>query len=375
MLDVKKISWKYKSLTTLLVSLFFVGLWWLSIFILTLILINFLFTMLIKNINKAKYTNIFKLFKWSLHSIIIFFVFRAFIADIFYIPSISMEDTLYERDIILVNKLTYGPILPNIFDKFFKNTVSKKQIRLTGLTNVKQGDVLVSKDLEKNKFLVKRCVGLPGDTFEISNRQIYTNNSLYKDGKTIKDLYSFQVKDKDSFYSKINSLNIKIKRFQNNRFGGLLSAQTIEDLNNYIYSCHKDLGFYETKRKLFPRLLHRSFIYGWTLDNYGSILIPKKGTTIELDDYNFMIYLNILKKYEGVKIKRNKKGVFLDGKLALNYTFKKNYYFLMGDNRKRSIDSRFWGFIPEERIIGKVSCVLFSHKNNKFQWGRLFKSV
>jgi signal peptidase I len=113
----------------------------------------------------------------------------------------------------------------------------------------------------------------------------------------------------------------------------------------------------------------------WTLDNLGPILIPKKGMVIPINAETHFLYKRILKQFEKCLIIKKSDSYFLNKKKITNYTFKQNYYFMMGDNRKGTIDSRTWGFLPEANIVGKVQCVLFSNYQDKFQWNRLFLST
>ena len=107
----------------------------------------------------------------------------------------------------------------------------------------------------------------------------------------------------------------------------------------------------------------------------GAIIIPKKGMRISLNTETFALYNRIINSSENCKIKDIDGVYYIDDKKTTNYTFKQDYYFMMGDNREGTQDSRAWGFVPEENIIGKVQCVLYSNYQDEFQWDRLFKSV
>ena len=110
----------------------------------------------------------------------------------------------------------------------------------------------------------------------------------------------------------------------------------------------------------------------WTFDNLGPILIPKKGMVIPINAETHFLYGKILKLFEKCILTKKSDAYFVNEKEITTYTFKQNYYFMMGDNRKGTIDSRAWGFLPESNIVGKVQCVLFSNQYGEFQWGRLF---
>ena len=122
---------------------------------------------------------------------------------------------------------------------------------------------------------------------------------------------------------------------------------------------------------LYPREGHVK----WTIDNYGPILIPFKGMEINLNNSNYAIYKRTINQLEGHKLIKSEGGFYLDGVAINKYTFRNNYYFMMGDNRNNSNDSRYWSLVPGQNIVGKASFVLFSNDWNGFKWSRLFKKI
>jgi signal peptidase I len=120
--------------------------------------------------------------------------------------------------------------------------------------------------------------------------------------------------------------------------------------------------------------------YGWNVDNFGPVIIPKKGWTVKLDSLNFPIYGRAIAVYEHNTVKVNGKDIFINGKKADTYTFKMNYYWMMGDNRHNSTDSRYWGFLPEDHVVGKALFTWMSIDStasfaNKIRWSRLFRGI
>jgi signal peptidase I len=387
-----KIKWKYLILITALLLLGILGLCWLSIVILTVSLlyigINYLIALLHYNFLKKLCNGVFSFLMMMIIAISI----RVFTADIYLIPSSSMENTLYRNDVVMVNKLKYGPSLPqspyeipwvNLFYYLkdnSKETIQKKvwkPKRLSGLSSIKQGDVVVFKKNDDGSFFVKRCVAVAGDHFKIVNAQIYTNNNLFNTPKGILGKYTFKLKNKTAFNKTVYYINIKTDFFskKNNSNWKTAALSYLEagklKHSNSIDSLHLMLAAFPIKSKMFPWYQDKK----WTLDNYGAIIIPKAGMQIQLTRDNFNLYKFIMKEYEKVNIIKKENVFLINDKKISTYTFKKNYYFMMGDNRNDSYDSRYFGFIPEEKIIGKVTNILFSYKDDSFQWNRFFKKI
>jgi len=312
--------------------------------------------------------------------------------DIYKIPSSSMENMLYPGDVIVVNKLKYGPKLPQspfeipwVNLAFYMNKDARARMKETwwdyirwgGITKIKQGDVFVFNSIWKKEFiLVKRCVGLPGDTLRIKKGEIYTNSIVYNSPETVENNCSFYIKNKKTLYKIIDSLPIEgyiNYDYRKPNYGSaIFSKLEFEFLQkrNCIDLVNKNLDLYNPQNKLIKTPTSQ-----WTLDNLGSIVIPKKGMEIELNPENFMLYEKVMCLLEKNTVSEKEGAYFINGKKATTYKFKQNYYFMMGDNRKETSDSRYWGFLPETNIIGKVQCILFSNKNDEFQWNRLFKML
>lgn len=313
--------------------------------------------------------------------------------DIYKIPSSSMENMLYPGDVIAVNKLKYGPKLPrspfeipwvNLGFYMNKNARARMKetwwdyVRWEGTTTIKQGDVFVfNSTWNKDFILVKRCVGLPGDTLRIKKGEIYTNCILFNSPETVKNNCSFHIKNRKLLYKIIDSLPMEgyiNNDYKKRNFGSaMFSKQEFELLQkrNCIDSINKNIDVYGVSQE---KLL-KTPTSQWTLDDMGPIVIPKKGMEIQLNPENFMVYEKVIHMLEKSIITEKEGTYFINGKRATTYKFKLNYYFMMGDNRKGTSDSRCWGFLPETNIIGKVQCILFSKKYGEFQWDRLFKML
>tara|TARA_R110001583_G_C5632991_1_gene407200 strand:- start:170 stop:1300 length:1131 start_codon:yes stop_codon:yes gene_type:complete len=345
-------------------------------------------------INKVKnkiLRNLINSFFWLLFILTIIISTKLYALDIYKIPSISMENTLFPEDIILVDKIKYGARLPRspfeipwVNLVFYFNDDAKKRIkenwwsykRISGLEKIKQGDVFVFNSVsDENDILVKRCVALAGDTLNIKNAKVYTNNKVYSSNDFEKNNYNFKITNKKKIFNIIDSLALKnyISIDSSIKLGEAnLSKFELEQLmkTNYIDSVMIQIDTVNISRKLFFNLPKK-----WTLDNMGPIIVPKKGMKIELNLETFSLYEAVINNSENCFLKEIDGVYYINNNKISTYTFKQDYYFMMGDNRKYSLDSRFWGFIPESNVIGKVQCVLFSNYQSNFQWNRLFKRV
>lgn len=367
----------------------YVELFWLS----DLIAIILVYQMLLFQILFLIKKKILKIFIHLVADIIktlyILFIIHTFVAELFYIPSNSMTNTLYPKDIVLVDKLYLGPILPEtigelsfsyIFnfigmnDKEFISSYLGELRRLSGFAQVKRGDILV---FEFDEIMVKRCVALPGDTIRSEDANIYINNILIKESENVRKTYSFKLTKPKKFFNLLDSLNIQseisVLDSRSNTLMGDLSINEAENIksSSYIETFRLLNSTKSINSKMFPFYKSKK----WTLDNFGNITIPKKGITIELNPDTYNMYKFILKEFEKVNIQEVNEKFFLNTSQIYKYTFKKNYYYMLGDFRKNSRDSRYIGFIPEENLMGKVYCVLFSYKNNRFNWDRFLRKL
>lgn len=365
--------------------------YWVGILIVLAIL---LYIFSIKLIRLIKHV----LIKKTVKSIFLFFyIFSVAISikllffDIYKIPSSSMNNTLYINDVIMVNKLELGPRLPRSpFDipwvnlVFYFNNAAKKRInenwwpykRLSGSTTLKNGEITVfTMPFGNNMTLVKRCMAIAGDTISIKNGNVYINEKYFSPSYSILNKYQFKINDRNVFFNKLDSLNLNVilNRKEKDRFEATLSIKDLNQLKelDLIHEIKRVLDSTTLKSMAYPNSKYNK----WNFDNYGPYIIPKKGMQIELNPTNYELYKKIIRDHEGLKLKERSNKYYLDDREASYYSFKQDYYFMMGDNRKGSQDSRVWGLVPEERIIGKVQCVLFSNYQNEFQWDRLFKSV
>ena len=326
-----------------IVILFFLWsrLFWISILLLILadtistkITVNFL----IKRLPKIVYTIIKYCGLLTLPVCIAIFI-RTFFFDVYFVPSSSMERTLFPNDYILINKFLYGTKLPNykrdipVIDGLFKKNNTEHNYNLytplKAFKNFYRDDIVVFKSTETNdKFLVKRVIGLPGDTLQIKNTDVFINNKkLPQRGNYCYNYLDTSIVNR-GFLKSYSNKEFKALNFKEKKY--LKKNILVKQKNSPL---------------LFPYKLAKK--QNWTRDNYGQLIIPKKGQIITISLENYDLYKSIIQNYEQVTFQLNK------GEHKI-YTFKNNYYFMMGDNRHNSIDSRSYGFVPESYIQGKM---------------------
>lgn len=306
--------------------------------LLYLILDSFTYQIIKKKINASipkKFHHLLKAVYVFCISVGLIIFLRVFFLDFYYIPSNSMERTLLPGNYVIINKFHYGTKLPKlatdlpIIGHIFKKRNAKHQYDLYHTLRVfkkfNREDIVVFKSVEdNNQFLIKRIIGLPGDTIHIEKTQTYINNIIIED----KPKYCYSYIDTTQSSSVITYSN---KEYYN------LSFDKKQDLN-------KDL---QTTPNPYYIIFPESKQQKWSRDNYGKLWIPKKGQQILLTKENIELYGDLIKHYEDEFI------IFSDNEIK-QYTFKKNYYFMIGDNRHNSIDSRNYGFVPDSYIQGKM---------------------
>lgn len=245
------------------------------------------------------------------------------------------------------------------------------------------GEITV-RPIDKRENYIKRCIGLPGETIEIIDRKVHIDGSPIDQPEKTQFLYEvftnggLNLKMLKKQYD-INPDDVhEIK--QGSHYAIFMSeavAAEVEAFSNVSevrVRNQKKSGNDDNGKSLpiFPN--HPD--YNWTADNFGPLLIPAKGETIELDIYNLPLYERAISLYESNDLKVENGKIFINGKEADSYTFKQDYYFMMGDNRHNSADSRFWGFVPNDHIVGKAVFIWFSKDPYEgIRWNRIFSLV
>lgn len=240
------------------------------------------------------------------------------------------------------------------------------------------GDI-ISRPTDRRENYVKRCVGLPGQTLQIKNRIVYLNGKANKEPDNVQ--YTYKMKLKGEFPIDLaDELGITNEDLLMYNQSGVIPLTkkaylALKANRNLVESIFINTD--ATYGDLYPLNAYT----GWTRDNYGPVWIPKKGESIALTLKNLPVYERCIKVYEGNDLKVDNAGrIFINGKQAKSYTFKLDYYWMMGDNRHNSADSRYWGFVPEDHIVGKPIFIWWSHSPDHpgfsgIRWNRLFTFV
>ena len=235
-----------------------------------------------------------------------------------------------------------------------------------------------SRPTDRRENYVKRCVGLPGQTLQIKNRIIYLNGKANKEPDNVQYTYYVKLKGNlpDDF---MHDLGISMEDLTSLNQNGYLpltkkAAKALSARKDLVASVRLNTDQYVGD--LYPL----NAVTGWTRDNYGPVWIPQKGNSIRLTMDNIAVYERPIRIYEGNDLDVKNGHIYINGKIANSYTFKMDYYWMMGDNRHNSADSRYWGFVPEDHIVGKPIFIWWSSDPDRkgfegVRWSRLFRWV
>lgn len=333
----------------------------------------------------------------------------------FTIPTSSLEKTLLVGDFLFVSKFHYGArtpmttiATPMVHDTIpglkIKSYIPKFELpyfRLPGFENIERNDIVVFnwpvdtmlnmyhtdkyyyKPIDKKTNYVKRCVGIPGDTLELRDGYVFINGKQNQLPDRARLQFSYEI----TFKRNINPNNIiaLLKRYDITdglAYGSTQSSYLIPAATNEAISKlknHPDVAqitpLKEPKGTRNPSIFPQDVSYNWNNDNFGPLYIPGKGDTIDLNLEILPLYKHLITHYEGHTVSVNGNQVLIDGTPTNSYTFEKDYYWMMGDNRHNSQDSRVWGFVPFDHVVGKPVFIWMSWGDGKPRWDRWFTTV
>ncbi len=268
-----------------------------------------------------------------------------------------------------------------IRDYAFELDVSENQAR----NYLHENFTIKDRPIDKKENYIKRCVGLPGDKIEIIDTKLMVNGEVGYFDENAQFNYNVLTEgglDQRALWRmKITTEEVRsVSDGKDDKFIVTLtdaSAEKMRELSQVISVDKRiqPLG-YRDGRSITP-IFPNDTNYNWTIDNFGPILVPKKGATVKLTTKTLPLYRRIIKNYEGNDLAVNGGKIMINGEVATSYTFKMDYYWMMGDNRHNSQDSRYWGFVPEDHIVGKAVFVWMSWDSQQggIRWNRLFSMV
>lgn len=367
-------------------------------------------------------------------------IIRTFLVEAYTIPTSSMEKSLLRGDFLFVSKIAFGPKAPNTPLSFpfvhhtmpfssdrksFVEWIKLSYYRFPGFSTIKNNDVVVFnypegdtvstvfqsnisyyrlvnevgreniwrnkrkygniiyRPVDKRENYIKRCIGIPGDTLQIIDQDVFINGELLdfpSDGQfkyTVNAPKGINKKFRDG----VDISDEDYDQWKHSNYHELpLSASVAKELSDRpsVQSVNRSV---EKAGNWTPYLFPFDSNFSWNVDNYGPLYIPKKGVTVDISMQNISIYKRLITVYEGNELELRDDNIYINGEQATTYTFAMDYYWMMGDNRHNSADSRFWGFVPEDHVVGKASFVWLSLDpekslfDGKIRWSKLFRVI
>lgn len=390
-----------------------------------------------KNPPNGKQTKVVEWVDAIIFAVIAASFIRIFFIEAYTIPTSSMEKSLLVGDYLFVSKTAYGPKTPNTPLSFpfvhntmpvLKNTksyvewIKRPYNRMAGFTTVKNNDVVVFhfpegdtvalnmaaqsyyqliraygrarvwsdkrnfgdiivRPVDKRENYIKRCVAIHGDKIELVRGQLYVNGKPQKKFKGVQQNYIVRTNGTSINPKALDRLHIANDDRQGNssRYILPLTEENVEKLRKFTNVKSVDPTILEPG-KWDPAIFPSDERFQWNVDNVGPLTIPEKGMTVQLTVDNLPLYRRVIDVYEANDLKVDGDKIYINGEIATSYTFKMDYYWMMGDNRHNSADSRYWGFVPEDHVVGKAKFIWLSIDKDKsfptnIRFSRIFTSI
>lgn len=316
-------------------------------------------------------------------------IIRTFFFEAYRIPTPSMEKTLMTGDFLIVSKINYGPRTPMVLGIPFTNIylpgVVLPWTRLPGFEKVERNDIVVFNypidiaPIAAKTNYIKRCVGLPHDTLAIVDKQLMVNGHKAQHFPGIQQLYDVRVRERVRLSAaKVEAAGGTLYRTQRQGYYRINMTRAIADSIRQWPEVTEVNPFILPKS--FNEYNQRGFSFSSGFVNHHHlppIVVPFKGQTVTLTPENYHIYENIITRYEENRVQRNGDQFIINGEQTNQYTIKQDYFFMMGDNRDDSEDSRFWGFVPRTHIVGKAGMIYFSWDKERWlpRFDRIFQFI
>lgn len=317
-------------------------------------------------------------------------IIRTFLFEAYRIPTPSMEKTLLTGDFLVVSKISYGPRTPMVLGVPFTNIylpgVVLPWTRLPGFSEIERNDIVVFNypidltPIAAKTNYIKRAVGMPHDTLSIENTQLYVNGDEAQSFPGIQQVYMVNVRERVRLSpAKVEAAGATLygRQGSNGSYRVNMTDDVAADMRQWpeVTSVEKFVlpdNFNEYRQVDF------SFSSGFTNHHHlPPTVVPFKGQEVTLTPSNYHIYENIITRYEGNNVKRDGDQFIINGESTNTYTIKQDYYFMMGDNRDNSEDSRYWGFVPQSHIVGKAGIIYFSWDSERWlpRFGRILNVI
>jgi len=392
----------------------------------------------LKNPKNGKQPKIIEWIDAIIFAVIAATFIRLFFIEAYTIPTSSMEKSMLVGDYLFVSKTSYGPKMPNTpiafpfvhhtmpfsqTKKSFSTAIQRPYKRIAGFGPINRDDVVVFnfpegdtvalniqnssyyqlvrevgrervwtdkrtfgeiiyRPVDKRENYIKRCVAIAGDSLEIRDGQVYRNGEPQTGLEGLQFNYAITTDGSRLNPKSLDRLGIALDDRHVRNAGQYyfpLSEKVANQFSNFknVVSVNKIIyPVTAVEENIFPY----SKEYAWNRDNFGPIWIPQKGAATPLDLHNLPFYRRIIEVYEENDLKVENDEIFINGEKADSYTFKMDYYWMMGDNRHNSLDSRYWGYVPEDHVVGKAIFVWLSLDKDKtglskIRWKRFFNFV